>query len=174
MTIDTNRLVFTTFSKEGDDFSKLDFTEDDGSDPLSVDDFIRNRVMLYLSNSLCAAYTVRYEGQIVAYFTASMSAIETKRLVDEDKISGIDILSYPALLLGHMAVDKKYRGQGIGFWICEFCTGLAQEMNNKVGCALVILQTNKDKLEYYKKKCGFKHSQKQSKEGKVWMYKRVF
>ncbi|MEM2786463.1 MAG: GNAT family N-acetyltransferase [Nitrososphaerales archaeon] len=169
-TIDANRLVFTTFSKEGDDFSKLDFTEDDGSDPLGVDDFIRNRIMLYLSNNLCAAYTVRIE----AYFTASMSAIETKRLVDEDKISGIGIISYPALLLGQMAVDKKYRGQGIGYWICEFCTGLAQEMNKRVGCALVILQTNKDKLDYYKKRCGFRHSQKKSKEGKVWMYKRVF
>lgn len=174
MTIDTNRLVFTTFSKDGDDFSKLDFTEDDGSDPLGFDDFIRNRVTLYLSNNLCVAYTVRYEGQIVAYFTASMSVIETKRLVDEDRISGIGILSYPALLLGQLAVDKKYRGQGIGYWICEFCTGLAQEMNKRVGCALVILQTNKDELDYYKKKCGFKHSEKQSKEGKVWMYKRLF
>lgn len=174
MTIDTNRLVFTTFSKENDDFSALDFTEGDGSDPLGVNDFIRNRATLYLSNNLCSVYTVRYEDQIVAYFTSSMSAIETKRLVDEDKISGIGILSYPALLLGQMAVDKKYRGQGIGYWICEFCTGLAREMNKRVGCALVILQTNRDKLDYYKKKCGFKHSEKQSKEGKVWMYKRVF
>jgi hypothetical protein len=87
MTIDTNRLVFTTFSKESDDFSALDFTEDDGSDPLGVDDFIRNRVMLYLSNNLCSVYTVRYEGQIVAYFTVSMSAIETKRLVGSVEIN---------------------------------------------------------------------------------------
>ncbi|HXG06677.1 MAG TPA: GNAT family N-acetyltransferase [Nitrososphaera sp.] len=171
--IDLNKLVFASFSRD-DNFATLDFTEADGSDPLGVDDFIRNRARLYLSNNLCAIYTVRYAGQIVAYFTASMSAIETKRLVDEDKVPNVGILSYPALLMGQMAVDKKYRGQGIGYWICEFCVGLAQEMNNKVGCALVILQTNKDKLEYYKKKCGFKHSEKQSKEGKVWMYKRIF
>jgi GNAT superfamily N-acetyltransferase len=171
--IDLNKLIFATFSKD-DNFATLDFTDDNGSDPLGVDDFIRNRAAIYLSNNLCAIYTVRHADQIVAYFTASMSAIETKRLVYEDKVPNVGILSYPALLLGQMAVDKKYRGQGIGYWICEFCIGLAQEMNNKVGCALIILQTNKDKLEYYKKKCGFKHSEKQSKEGKVWMYKRVF
>lgn len=171
--IDPNKLVFATFSKD-DDLTALDFTEDDGSDPLAVDDFIRNRATLYLSNNLCAIYSVRHAGQIVAYFTTSMSAIETKRLVDEDKVPNVGILSYPALLMGQMAVDKKHREQGIGYCICEFCVGLAQEMNNKVGCAPIILQTNKDKLQYYKKKCGFKHSEKQSKEGKVWMYKRVF
>lgn len=72
-----------------------------------------------------------------------------------------------------MGIDKKYRNRNVGYWICEYCVGLAQEVNKKVACALIILQTNKDKMSFYQRKCGFKHREKERYEGLIWMYRKL-
>jgi GNAT superfamily N-acetyltransferase len=69
-----------------------------------------------------------------------------------------------------MGVDKRFRNQGIGYWICQFCLGLAQEMGKKVACRYVILETDEQKSSYYRKLL-FEQSAKKSQ--KIWMYRRV-
>lgn len=169
--INPDKLSFSV--SRDDDFSPLDFKEDDGSDPLGVDSFIRQKAKLYQKNNLATVYVVRYEKQTVAFFTVSMTSIEARKLAEDDRVEGATFRSYPAMLLGNMGVDRKYRNQGIGRYICEYCIGLAQEENLRVACAVVCLQTSKEKTGYYKDKCKFKHSATQHLEGKVWMYRRI-
>ncbi|MEW6605630.1 MAG: hypothetical protein AB1351_13215 [Thermoproteota archaeon] len=67
MKVDPDKLSFELFTTS-DNFSALDFTEEDGTDPLGIDDFIKNKFSDYLQNNLTSIWTVRYEGHIVAYF----------------------------------------------------------------------------------------------------------
>lgn len=167
--IDPDKLDFSRFSPS-DDYSGKDFTEDDGTDPLGVDQFIRTKASVYDSSDLSRVYTVRYDGEIVGFFAASMSAIEIKRLSPSDVVDGASTKYYPALLLGQMGVDKKHRGKKIGYWICMYSMGLAIEVNPKVACTAVCLETNK--VDYYAK-CGFSYSGTQKGKAKVWMYRRI-
>jgi hypothetical protein len=85
MKVDPDKLSFELFTTS-DDLSTLDFAEEDYTDPLGIDDFIKNRFNDYLQNNLTSIWTVRYEGHIVAYFTASMFAIQTRQLLDDEQI----------------------------------------------------------------------------------------
>jgi hypothetical protein len=48
--------------------------------------------------------------------------------------------------------------------------GLAMEINPKVACTAVCLETSK--VGYYSK-CGFSYPERQKRKAKVWMYRRI-
>jgi GNAT superfamily N-acetyltransferase len=154
-----------------DDFLNCDFKEGN-SDPVGVDDFIHNRAYTYKEYNFSVIYTVKYSGNVVGFFTASMAGLEVKRLSETEKIEKIGLISYPALLLGYMGVEKKFRDKGIGKWICRFCVGLAIELSTKIACGYVALQTTIDKRVFYEK-LDFVSSGEE-KIGKIWMYRRIF
>ncbi len=167
--IDPDRLDFSLLSDE-DNLLDLDFTEEDGTDPLGVNAFLKQKASEYRKNNLTAIHAVRLDGKLVAFFTLSMFAIQVKELQDKEKIGDSNLVSYPAILLGQMGVDKKFRNQGIGYWICQFCLGLAQEIGQRVACRYLMLETNEQKSSYYKRLL-FEQSSKKSQ--KIWMYRRV-
>ena len=160
-------------SFELNDFLNCDFTEEDGSDPNGVDDFIHNKAGLYKENNLCVIYTVKYTNKVCGFFTLSMAGLEIKRLIDGDKISDVSQLrSYPALLLGFMGVDKKFRCKKIGSWICKHCIGFAVGLSTKIGCGYVVLQTNTANRGFYEKFDFITSGEERG--GKIWMYRRIF
>ncbi|HEX9678941.1 GNAT family N-acetyltransferase, partial [Nitrososphaera sp.] len=118
-------------------------------------------------------FIVKQHKRVLAFFTLSMSALESNRLEDGDKLENYIPIKYPAVLLGQMGVDKQFRGLGIGRLICNFCVGLAAIISERVACRYITLQTNPDKIKYYKEKCGFKQSVRANLEGKLWMYRKV-
>lgn len=75
--IDTDNLDFS-FYDSFDNFSDLDFRDDDDSDPLKVDEFIHNNPKQYIDNHVSTIFTVRYNEEIIAFFTISMSSIGKK------------------------------------------------------------------------------------------------
>ena len=50
-------------------------------------------------------------------------------LLDFAESDGTD---HPAMLLGQLGVDKKYRGKRIGSDICNFCLGLADVLGKQL------------------------------------------
>ena len=82
--------------------------------------------------------------------------------------------SYPALLLARLGVDKRFRGKHIfegmrgGVYLLKYIVGLAQKVGERVGCRLVILDTDPGKLEQYYRNFGFETSG--SKRKKISMY----
>lgn len=155
-----------------DDLTSLDFTEMDGTDPLGVNEFATKKVIEYHKNKIATVRVVRYKKSIAAYFTVSMSAISIENLDSKEKIASATPIRYPAMLLGQLGVDKKYRGKGVGADICNFCLGLAQEIGEKIACRYVILQTSVDKTSLYEK-IGFILSPKLAHDKKIWMYRRL-
>jgi GNAT superfamily N-acetyltransferase len=169
--IDPNNLFYDNFS-EYDDFSQLDFTDPDGSDPLEIDKYIKSNPSKYVKNKISTIYSVKYNNKPIAYFTLSMAAIKTQHLLEEDIDNQIEFQQYPAMLLGRMGVDKKHQNQGVGESILLHCLGLAQEINNDIACAVLMLHTNQSKAGYYRKR-GFKTTEEQSRKERPLMYRRV-
>lgn len=91
--IDPVRLNFSLLSDK-DNFSNLDFTENDGTDPLGVDIFLKQKALEYRKNNLSAIYTVRVDGELAAFFALSMFAIQVKELHDKEKIGDMNLVSY--------------------------------------------------------------------------------
>jgi len=160
------------FISPKDDLSSLCFTEKDGTDPLGVDEFAKQKSIAYHNNKLSTVRIVRYKKNIVGYFTVSMSAISIEDLQVGEKVAQATPIRYPAMLLGQLGVDKNCQGQGIGTDICNFCLGLAQVIGEKIACRYMILQTSSDKTQLYER-MGFTKSPKASKTEKIWMYRRV-
>ncbi|MDE1863023.1 MAG: hypothetical protein KGI33_08935 [Thaumarchaeota archaeon] len=155
-----------------DDLSLLDFTESDGTDPLGVDEFVRTKADKYHENKIATVRIVRDKKEIVAYFTVSMSSIGVDILASGEKVEGVTPIRYPAMLLGQLGVDKKYRGKGIGGDICNFCLGLADVLGKLIACRYVILQTSIDGTSLYNR-FEFHMSPKAPVGRKVWMYRRL-
>ena len=169
--IDPSKLDFFQYSKK-DDFSNLDFKQIDGSDPLNVDGYIHDNPAHYIENRVSTIYSVRYDNNLIGYFTLSMSNIGKKEMLGDDALS-VPFRNYPALLLGQIGVDINHRRGGIGQRVCSYCSGLGQVLNEKAACAFLILQTTPDLARnYYEPKCHFKW--KPSDKNVVWMYRKLF
>lgn len=158
---------------DGESFTVLDFTTDDGKDPLGVNKFFHSDLQTYRKNNLSTIWIVKDSDEPVAYFTMSMNAIEVKELEANEKVDDITTSRYPAVLLGQMGVDKKYRHGGIALAICDFCIGLASEIGERIACRYLILQTTKDLIPLYDKAKFVKSLKEPTKDGKFWMYRRL-
>lgn len=156
------------------DLPELDFTEKDGSDPLGIHKFYYNNLHRYQESNLSTVRLVKIENKIVEYFTVSMNGIEIDKLGKDEKVNNTTPKKYPAMLIGRMGVDKKYRRKGIGSEICQFCRGLAIEIGQKVACRYVMLHTtdDKNKIQFYNKS-GFIKSGNPPKKGVASMFVRT-
>lgn len=151
----------------GDDISILDCTEQDGTDPLGVQDFLKTKASAYSKNNLTSLWRVKYKGKIVAFFSLSMSSIGLDDVPRSRQVKEMSA-RYPALLIGQMGVDKNYRGRKIGDAICKHCIGLARKFNERVACACITLQTTYDKVSYYQQ--YFFETTRRLRNGQVAMY----
>src|SRR5919108_3004398 len=130
MQIDRDRLEIRPI-KPNNDVSKLDCTEDDGSDPLGVQNYLTTKAVAYHEGRVSAVFIVKQDKRVLAFFTLSMTAIEKEELEKADKLGGFVYRTYPAVLLGQLGVDKQYRIQGLGQLICDFCVGLAATISEQ-------------------------------------------
>lgn len=151
----------------------LDFTEDDGTDPLEVHKFAQGLATDFKENHITKLWAVINDAQeFVGFFTISATNIETKNLPSEEQVTEIRTKYYPALLLGQMGIGKKHRGQKIGQNTTHFCTGLALDIAKRIGCRYLVLQTDDAHIEYYKK-CKFTPVKKTPGKNLIMMYRRL-
>jgi hypothetical protein len=179
LSIDPSKLKFRMYDPLVNDLLNLDFTQTDGSDPLLVEEYVKNHILKDIENRNIKAYVVTYEENAIAFFTLSMSVICSKGLLkgDDDGSVGDDSelkkIVFPALLMGKIGIDKKYRCFGIGKYICLFCMGLAQRTNENMACAFFVFRTTKSLAEkIYGPKYCFRWK-KDTPNKMVWAYRKV-
>ncbi len=156
----------------GEKFQDLDFRENDNSDPMEIDSFFKNKRETYHKNNLSRVWIVREKDTPIAYFTTSMNSIEIDFLNAGEQVSDTTTKRYPAVLIGRMGVDKKYRKKGIGKKVCNFCTGLSAFIGQRIACRYIILETTLNKVAFYEKS-GFIKAEKLPRKNKVWMYRKL-
>jgi hypothetical protein len=177
--IDLSKLKFKKYDPFVDNLINLDFKQTDGSDPLLVEEYVKNQISKDFEKKSNKIFVVSYEENIIAFFTLSMSVICSKNLLkdgggedDADSESSNKKIVFPALLMGKIGIDKKYRCFGIGKYICLFCMGLAQKTNEKIACAFFIFRTTQSLAEkIYGPKYYFRWKDRPNKI--VWVYRKI-
>lgn len=122
-------------------------------DTMGLNDFYHYEAFDYQDEKLGITYVFTYNSKTVGYATVAMSKIvrdEIKRRFRPP----IGLKDYPALLIGRLAVDNKWRRKGIGTEICKWCIGRALALSDEIGCRYVVLQTDEDHKAFYEK-AGF-------------------
>jgi hypothetical protein len=175
MSIDPSKLKFKLYDPSRDNLTDLDLTQTDGSDPLLVEEYVKSHILEDIENKNYKIYVVTYEENMIAFFTLSMSVICSKNLFRDDSghgNNGSKKVVFPALLMGKIGIDKKYRCFGIGKYICLFCMGLAKKTNEKIACTIFVFRTTKSLAEkIYGPKYYFRWKETSNKT--VWIYRKV-
>lgn len=133
-----------------------------------LDDFFNNESYLYSEELLGKSYCFRLNSdlsQIVCAFTVSNSSIKISDLPSSRKAKIRSKIphqkhsnSFPAVLIGRLGVNSKFKGQHIGSELMDFIKAWFIDPHNKTGCRFIVVDAYNEKgpLEYYEKN-GFQY-----------------
>jgi len=150
-----------TFSRLSKDVIDNAFPFDCGHDDLN--DFFRNDSLNYEREFLGKSYCFLLDEnpkEIVCIFTVSNDSIKVnflpnarKKKVTKQIPREKHFRSYPAVLVGRLSVNQKYKGKGIGRELMDFIKSWFIDSNNKTGCRFVVVDAYSEQspTEYYKK-----------------------
>jgi GNAT superfamily N-acetyltransferase len=124
-------------------------------DKTGVNEFIHKEAIKYQQEKMGITYLFFYKTEVIAYVTVSMTCIDSREAPDTDTLKWFEKKKPPAMLIGQLGVDNKWRKKGIGSYLCDWCYGLALEISNEVGCRYLTLHTEKELIQFYEKN-GFK------------------
>ena len=143
-----------------------------------LDDFFLNDAIKYERQLLGKTYFFRLDednSTVVCMFTLSNSSIDARNLPNNRKRKLTEkipheksLSSYPATLIGRLAVNKEYSGKGIGKELIKFIKQWMLDPVNKTACRYLTVDAynNEATLKFYEVN-GFKtifSSDKQEKE----------
>ncbi|HKM59871.1 MAG TPA: GNAT family N-acetyltransferase [Candidatus Bathyarchaeia archaeon] len=140
-------------------------------DEMGLNEFIHEEALQYQKENLGVTYLFFHQERIVGFVTLAMSQIETRETAFRLPLK-VTIKNYPALLIGRLATANEYRGRNVGKSICLWCVSTTRKLSREVGCRLVVVMTNINKVEFYSR-CGFDLVPKSEKKDKKWMYLQV-
>src|SRR5215469_4101572 len=91
--------------------SDQDVSEFDSGEP-ALDDWLRRRALQNETNGASPTYVVCLGKRVVGYYTLSAGAIGHTQAPGRIKRNTPDPV--PVIILGRLAVDKTFHGQGVG------------------------------------------------------------
>ena len=105
------------------------------------------------ANSVTRTFLVRVGTDLIGYFSVLSDAIQ---LATKERPPGTNYSSAPALKLGRMGVDVRYRGKDVGIWILDYVVGLARSLAKDIGVRYVTLDAlPEDRLVNWYTEYGF-------------------
>ena len=121
----------------------------------AMDDFIHSGLEESIKNHYCNAYSVYYETELVAMFALSFDSLELDADSIDEMSEGLSgnkpemsrgyvetFLSkhhYPALEIAYLAVEERFRRQGMGKSIVNAIADMAQKQN-MAGCMFLTVE----------------------------------
>ncbi|TVP40734.1 hypothetical protein [Candidatus Nitrosocosmicus arcticus] len=173
---DKNGLKFKIFNPKKHQLPMIDFTQTNGQDPLSVQEYYDNCILDGRSETKEVKYVIKYLENWIGFFSIDLTMLHTKQSEmihqheGEDRLPQLPIY---ALLIRKIGIDQRYRCYGIGKYIMLFCMGLAQTINKDKHIKLVIFKTTKSLAEkIYFPKYQFNFTGTSGKL--VWAFKRIY
>lgn len=134
-----------------------------GEEPL--DTFLNKESLLYQKDNLGITHLFYYDEKLSGFVTLSMHTVKREHIPDE-KQPAEEHGSYPALLIGRLAVSTHIRKRGLGKIICQWSYGQALKSLNYIGCKFLVVDAKPKAIDFYRK-CGFYTLLKQKGENKT-------
>lgn len=116
-------------------------------------DFINtDEVEAYQRDRLGKTSLVYFNGEFAAFFCLSPNSMRDGDYDDEEADGASELyegpFDMPARLLGHLAVDEEFKGEGLGEYLVKHI--LADTMESETPFRVVILHSHDDVIEFYR------------------------
>ena len=143
--------------KENYPIKPFDCEDDD------LNDFLFNKALLYQKELLATTFIVENEERTLGYYSVLNDSLQLKEEDFPSKSKYKKFLSYliphpkrhlksvPAVKIGRLAIDKTYKGMGLGRMIIENLVEECLELNKKIACRLITVDAYKDALPFYQR-----------------------
>lgn len=87
---------------------------------------------------------------VLGYFTLAASSIPRERMAKRT-VRGLPPYDLPLILLARLAVDKRFKGKGLGRVLLSEAFRIAVRVAEEIGCRLMITDAYRDKIDWYAK-----------------------
>ncbi|MER5174542.1 MAG: GNAT family N-acetyltransferase [Candidatus Nitrosocosmicus sp.] len=148
--------------------SHLDFKDEYGYDSEILQWFIKKHVHNHHKANLGLIYIICYNGKNIGYVTLATSSIEKK----STEVHAPATPHLPSIIIAYFAIDRNYRGIGIGTKVLFWVFGLARKIGEDVGCRFITLYA-KNAINFYEDN-GYNKTEVSTEDGFVLMYKDLF
>ncbi len=128
---------------------------------IDLNDFFKNDCLNYSNELIGKTYCFTLDdnpSEIVCAFTVSNDSIKANHLPNSRKKKVSKNIprekrmhSYPAVLIGRLGVNSKYKNKGIGKELMSFIKSWFINSNNKTGCRFLVVDSYNEEtpLNYY-------------------------
>lgn len=120
--------------------------------------FVQKHAKTYAEQMLAKSYGVFEGDKLVGYVTLVCGQIEVDGGEPAPDVGDaqFEYKHYPAVKIARLAVDRRYRGTGLGRRLVDFSLGLARDnIASAVGCRFVVLDAKQQSVVFYEKN-GFR------------------
>lgn len=124
----------------------------------ALDRYFRERVGQDLRRNLAVAYLlVDTESEsIIGYYTLSSTSLLPDSLPSELAKKLPHYKDFPAVLLGRLAIDRRYRGQGFGGLLLQDALQRCGESGREIGIMAVVVDAKDDAAGAFYEHFGFR------------------
>lgn len=126
---------------------------DCGNDELN--EFLRtDEVMEFEREHLGKTTLVYCHGELAGYYTIYADSLKRTYVGKHgslSKASTMHVKSIPAIMVGRLAVDRKWQGRGVGKAILERIAMYALDNSHHLGIRLILVQARLDAVPFYEK-----------------------
>lgn len=133
-----------------------------------LNEFLKKDSLEQMAKQLNVTYLCKYNNKIIAFFTLSSDSIKINR--DDKHIVGINYSEYPALKLGRLGVDKRFRQRGLGTQILLLVVGCLFKLSKRVGMRFISVNAYKKSVNFYRKNNFVELEREKSVNQHVSMY----
>jgi GNAT superfamily N-acetyltransferase len=88
------------------------------------------------------------DGVIIGYITISTGEIQKDHIATDKRPFTRTTQIYPTLVIQYFAIDRKYRGKGIGGQVIKYFVGFGRKIANKISCRYLKLYAY-NALQFY-------------------------
>lgn len=125
-----------------------------------LDTYLKQQAGQETKKMVTAVYIIRKikSAEVIGYYTLSTNSIELTNLPESSIRKLPKYKALPALLIGRLAIDINYQGQGIGEKMLLDALNRSYLLSKQVGCFAVIVDAKDKKSSNFYEKYGFKRS----------------
>lgn len=126
------------------------------SSSLALNDWLKKRARRNHQLNFSRVFVVCLESAptVIAYYCLSAASIQRDLLPKSLRRNAPDPI--PAVVLGRLAVDLRYEGQGLGRDLVKHAVRMTEIASESVGVRVLLVKAKDDKaLSFYREVCGF-------------------
>lgn len=123
-----------------------------------LDRYLRRQAGQDARRHLAAPFVVCAPGtdRVIGYYTLSAISVDVGELPEETARRLPGYPEMPAILLGRLAVDQAFRGQGLGGWLLVDALYRAFRQSDSLGAAAVIVDALDESAAAFYEHYGFR------------------